>query len=108
MSSVYGEFLKVDGDVSIRGAGHGRIWFTDATGNHPIYGSVGTQIGGKLSISNLSPDHDWVDVDGNFQVGGDMSIALGNGANGIDFCTDDGTALSMGASRSTPAMVRTS
>jgi hypothetical protein len=92
MFDAYGEFLRVGGDVSIRGAGHGRIWFGDATENHPVYGSVGTEIGGKLTVVNLSPDHDWVSVDGNFKVGGNMSVALGNGANGVDFCTDSGTA----------------
>ncbi|HVK11179.1 MAG TPA: hypothetical protein VM597_20590 [Gemmataceae bacterium] len=85
-----GDESTVGKDVTIFGQGHHRIYFKADTG---------VTVGGKLSSTGAGGDHDWFVVGGDFSVTRDATIALGAGANFIDF-GDDGGATTIGGNLS--------
>ena len=78
---VFGDEFSVGKDLTVFGPGHNRISFE---------GDTGTTIGGKLSVTGATADHDWFIVGSNFSVAGNATVALGAGANFIDLGGDGG------------------
>jgi hypothetical protein len=79
--SAFGTTLAVGGDLTISGQSH-RVSFGSENG---------TTVGGKYAQTGATVEADYLTVENDFSVNGDMTVALGSGSNFIDLGDDGGT-----------------